>query len=391
MQTSSIPSKKTLHLVLKVFLSLFFLAAIIALIRDTASQGTDFYVFWRAAVSMLTGEPVYSTLRDGPMVIKYPPWTVSFFIPIGFLPFEAAKWVWGIIEVLCIAYTAKWVSDKGCVKTVWIPVLISFWGIWAVHALDGQCNVVVLAIALFAFNRIERPVYFGLLVWILSMKVFLLFALLGVPWKKATRNVVWKSFLPKFIFICILLTLPALWAHSRWDVFHLIKEWMSAASSGGVLFDSELIRARQNQGLPAAVLRVLEIPAKEKMWDFAVYFVLAGIFGGLFYKYAKKLGETEKWVTALALSAAIHPLAWFHMYVYVFPLACFATYSAFCIDRSFKMKLAAIVSILLMVILTKKTVFGFGDFLEIYSGKALGVVLAALVIILISHRSNRLT
>src|SRR3954463_8489117 len=156
-------------------LAVFVLGAI-ALVRDTYYNGHDFEVFWRAGGDLLQGRDPYSLDHERGMVFKYPPWTLPFFLPWSFLPLGAAKALWGVLEVFSLLAAFNWLKRHA--HATWRAIFfvgVAYWGLWAIHALDGQIALLLLALSLWLWPH-ESELSPGwrstALIWTLSMKVF---------------------------------------------------------------------------------------------------------------------------------------------------------------------------------------------------------------------------
>jgi hypothetical protein len=246
--------------------SVVFIVGAVALVRDTVYQGQDFEVFWKTARFVLGGNPAYDPSRDGAMVFKYPPWIIPAFFPFATLSLSFGKWIWGVIQVFSLAYSAYWLIQRGCRAWVVVGGVLLFWGVWAVHALDGQITVCVLALSLWAMEK-EGTARAVLLVWGLSVKIFSVFALIG-----ARRRIMSLSTVVVVCGSLSALSVPACLSEPSKNPINLVKNWSLAARSAGERFEDEKIRGRENQGFPALVLRMSGVPARESHFDLGVAF-----------------------------------------------------------------------------------------------------------------------
>ncbi|MGZ3697782.1 MAG: glycosyltransferase 87 family protein, partial [Bdellovibrionota bacterium] len=175
----------------------FFLVGGVALLRDTALQGQDFDVFWNTARHVLNGQPPYDLVRDGGMVYKYPPWTLPAFFPLAVFPLESARWIWAAIELASLTYVGFWLLRAGVKRVVLLTLYPLFWGIWAVHAMDGQVTLAILALVLWLQEQRTRSDALTIVKtgWALSFKVFTLFAALPLRRRFARTRVLALSVL----------------------------------------------------------------------------------------------------------------------------------------------------------------------------------------------------
>ncbi len=351
----------------------FLLLGAISMVRTTVAQGTDFDVFWRAARYTLQGQPLYSIVRDGGMIFKYPPWTLPFFIPLGMLPLEVSKWIWGAIEVASLVYVGHWLKAKMNVRSIVLySTLVSFWGLWIVHALDGQVTLPLLALAL-ACGPTQYPVrnslrFFPLALG-LSTKIFTVFPLLG--WKGHGRVV--APAIGLFVLL-ICLSIPAAMNQPSASFSSLARDWVAAATSSSTLLSAEQVRGRTNPGLPGYTLSLLGVPASQSSADVGLALFYGVLLGGLWRAISRRFEVQSQWLGWLALTPVVHPLPWWHLFVFTFPLATVA------LDRSLQTKkmgliLTALIGIFLIGVSTEKVWGPFGLFLEMNAAKSWGALI----------------
>ena len=254
----------------------------VSLVRSTASQGTDFEVFWRAANHVLSGEPLYLLSRDGGMVFKYPPWIVPFFFPLGLLPVWLAKWAWGGIEVASLALVIAWLRLRAHVRAgTLFAMLLAYWGLWAVHALDGQIVLPMLAVAL-GFRGATLP-RLTALATALSAKIFTVLPLVslvlpgGILGRASLRRLAMAGLSTLALFAA--LSIPAVLAQPDRSPASLFLDWKTAATTTSAGLGEHLVRGSRNPGLPGYILRTLEVPGRESSTDVRLALVLALVLG----------------------------------------------------------------------------------------------------------------
>ena len=352
----------------------------IALLRDTAYQGQDFEVCWKTAHHLLSGEPVYDLIRDGAMSFKYPPWIVPVFLPLGFLPLVAAKWIWGGIELLSLGYVIKWLLVRGYTPWVVAVTTLSFWGIWAVHFMDAQITLPMLALGLWSFEAQS----FLIATWTLSAKVFSLFSMFGFSKLKKQLDVKKCAIVGG---VLLVLSAPAVFVAPGHSIQSMVRSWSQSASSGGLLFDGEKVRGRDNQGMPALILRAIGIKAENTKADLFFSVLCALVLGAYWRMRSQQLSEDDRLIGWFALTAVIHPLAWFHFFVLAFPLA------VVCLDgviktRDRRMVITGIIALAMVCLMTRRTLGYAGERLEFYSIKTWGVLLFLDLIVML-RRSEK--
>ncbi len=352
--------------------------ASVALIRDTAYQGQDFSVFWKSARNLLEGRSLYDLGRDGAMVFKYPPWVAPLFIPLALLPLSVAKWVWGVMQILMLAYCVRWTRVR-VLETTWIwSVLVGFWGIWAVHAMDGQISLLILAGTLWAKER-ETWVSRLIALLLLSTKIFTLFALFGwlIPdWRRSGRQAIWKwtgtAALGALVFFALSLPANRFQPEGRGG-YSLLSSWSEAAGSGGAQFEDQKVRGRDNQGFPALLLRLTHVRADEAQWDLKCFLIFATVALAVLLGVEKYFGPDQVFAIGLGLTAIVHPLAWFHLFVFTYPLVVLALDGVAASRRTWALGVA-ICGAVAVSVLTRGVLGGAGVTLELLSIKSWGVV-----------------
>jgi hypothetical protein len=369
------PAGRKLRLGLAIFYAATFVAGGVALVRHTGFVGNDFILFWTAARAALDGQFPYAVQTGPGMVFKYPPWILPVLFPVALLPLATAKWVWGVLQVGCIAACVAWLLRRGCKWPVTFGVTLIFWGIWAVHALDGQITLLMLALALWCTEGLKPSSELGwrapVLLWAFSIKIFTVFGLLGI-YRPLRRWATWKR-LGTTALIFTALSVPAFWTAPDRNPREVVTAWLGSAGSGGDAL-GEKVRSRVNQGFPVMILRVLDVRASRTSMDVLAFLLVSLILGGIWSLASAGLGFPERWAGWLALTAAVHPLSWFHSFVLAYPLAVLA------LDRSVKRQAwfsvaLASAGILCVAVFTWRILGDVGHDLEEASIKSWGILL----------------
>lgn len=348
---------------LRAFCGLAGFVALVAMVRDTRYQGQDFEVFWRAGRAIREGLPLYDLARDGAMVFKYPPWIGALFVPFSLIDLEWAKWLWGLTQALSLVYVLRWTIQR---SDSWIRVILAafaFWGIWAVHALDGQISLPILALVLFSYGS-DSAAAVSTSLLALSTKIFTGIAVLGLG--KRLKNAKGWFFAAG---TALLLSLPAL--VNDGGVGSLFNSWKSAATSGKDAFGWKVI-GRDNQGIPALLIRLTGTENGSADLLFSVLSIL--VLGAVWIQSVRRKGldATANLAGWLALAAICHPLAWFHSFVFVFP-AC-----GLALGRARKAIELAVgfLAVICVGLITEKTLGAVGFAAEQMSIKSIGALLA---------------
>jgi hypothetical protein len=318
-------------------------AAMVAIYRDTYYNGWDFSVYYNSMVAAWSGVDPYTPGTDVGWNFKYPPWTIPFFLPLGLLPLQGAKALWGILQILCIIYSFRWLRRQGVSAAVCWVTSACFWFLFAYHALAGQFSLMMLALALFGFSKKGFWQTFAA-VWGLSAKMFTAFSLLG--YSKL------RPHLLKIAGAFAVLSLPALWLTPGHSLPRLLQSWLGSSNSSSAVMANDIVRGWRNQGLPAFFLKNGGVDRAHAWADLLAFILLAALAFYFWKPVSKKLSKPAAWAGWLALGAALHPLAWFHSFILAYPLAAFAVEEALPKKVALKQKIAAGLGVLFITVVT---------------------------------------
>ncbi len=306
--------------ILRTISNMILLIGAVSLVRSTVGQGTDFLVFWKAGRGMLQGTPVYDLYLGG-MIFKYPPWISPFFLPVSLFSFETAKWIWGLVGVGSLALVIRCLDQGlGVSRKVWFPLLCLYWGLWCIHALDGQIILPLLALGMWVMTTNSRAWPLAALAF--TAKIFTVFPFALLVLKSPHRFFRLKFILSTLVLLFCFTALPCyLSYHGDWAL--MFKIWHQAAVSGALALDPGLTRGSKNQSLTSYFCRILGISAANTGVEilFSISFYVASL--ALLYRKLKRLKEVEVWMIGLALTGVFHPLSWHHLHIWSFPLAAY--------------------------------------------------------------------
>lgn len=302
------------------------------LFRLSVHSASGFEVYWYAIHAWLAGQSPYaqySPVYQG-LVFKYPPWILPLFLPFAWISLEVSKWIWTLAQFLCIFYSMAWLRAKGLNLGLICLVSLMFWWIWLAHTHFGQVMVFLMAFAL--WTQVETKVPFksesklAVLTFLFTTKIFSLVSLLGVLKSLLkVRVVLYGLLLILGSHLLLLLVYPhASLQEAPALLANLYREWVHAASSGGVELGAEIVRGQQNHGFVAAILRKFDADATHVNLDVLVAGALALGFSFLWAHFSRDLRSEEKWSGWLTIGVIAHPLAWHHSFTLVFPLCAFS-------------------------------------------------------------------
>jgi uncharacterized membrane protein len=353
----------------KLLIGIILLVASVSLIRSAHSQGIDFEVFWKAARYLIEGNPLYSVSRDGGMVFKYPPWIATLFIPLGFLSLSAAKWVWGTVSVTSLLLIVRWLVVHFKIETkVWMMMLTAYWGLWIVHALDNQVVLPILAAALYLWE--PRPSYFRQIsmVYVLSTKIFTLFPILST-----IKNLRSSQFLGIAIMFFTVFSLPAIWNEPKHSAVSMFRSWSEAAVSAGTALNPTEVRGRRNPSLPGLVLRVAGVSPQNSKADVTLALIFCVAMGLVWYNVTRGFPDKVAWLGWLALTPVIHPLPWWHLYIFTFPMAVWVVQESLQSEKKYSIQLSGLF-IFLICCSTESFLGTPGVYLELALAKTWGTL-----------------
>lgn len=369
-------------------------AAAIRLIWAGWVDSMDFVVYWKAAQTWVQGtvSPYAYTATERGFVFKYPPFLLPLFLPFGWIDFGAAKILWSLLELGCIAYAWIWLRTNGVTKKVALMSLFLFWWIWLAHFFAGQFTLFLMASALWAMGNSEthRNRRLACVSMIFAAKVFSIFTLLGVRNRFWNRNFL-GSFFGLFLTAHLVLLLKSYfglydWTRALKTVLDYYPGWIRTAQSGGQELGAVVIRGQMNHGFTAGILRWAQVDVHRTSIDAIVAIVLFGIFGSIWELICRKIKtitSAEKWVGWLGVGLITHPLAWHHSFVLAFPLCTLS------LDRAIRSKNKKFITISILgflcigILIPNVIGMTLATPLELVSVKSWGVVFSALALVLV--------
>lgn len=375
--------KTWIRIVLVALALLGAMAGSARLFRAAWADSMDFHVYWKAAQAWAGHglSPYLYDASDRGFVFKYPPWILPFFLPFGFLSFEASKAIWALIGLFCIYYAVYRLVGFGVRPKAAIISAALFWWIWLGHIYSGQFTLILMATALWAAPKDSSPGRLGFLSIVFSAKVFSLVTLIG----KAREYLRWKPIAAAIGFLILLhaVVYGVFLAHGQWvGPIDLYRQWAQSASSGGQELGGAVVRGQMNHGFTAAILRAFRVDAKATYMDYAVAILLASILSVLWAWISRRLSSLESWVGWLGVGLIAHPLAWHHSFVLAYPL-CAVSLDRAMTSRNKKLITLSIFGMICIGILIPN-IFGMTLItpLELISIKSWGVCFSALSMVL---------
>jgi alpha-1,2-mannosyltransferase len=274
----------------------------------------DVEVYREAGVSVLTGRPVYAAMTEAPQLLPftYPPFAAVLAIPLAFVPFGVAGWLWTGLQVAATAGIVWYAGWRLIHRTgSWVPLTLALLTapmLWLHPVSDGirfgQVNAFMVLACLMDLRRprpgLLRRVPPGVLVGLaMSVKltpgVFVIHYLVNRRWREAATAV----------GTAVIVTVGA-WV--------LLPE-ASFAFWGGALQDPSRLgpnMGTSNQSLRGFLLRV----GPDGTAGTLVWLACVAVVGYLGYRLARRAylaGDSVSEVAVVGLMACLlSPVAWIH-------------------------------------------------------------------------------
>lgn len=279
----------------------------------------DVEVYRDAGVSILTGRPIYAAMTEAPQLLPftYPPFAALLAIPLAWVPFGVAGWLWTAAQVAAttaIVWYAGWrlIHRAG----PWVPLALAALVapmLWLHPVSDGirfgQVNAFMVLACLMDLRRprpgLLRHVPPGVLVGLaMSIKltpgVFVIHYLVNRRWREAATAV----------GTAVGVTLGA-WV--------LLPE-ASFAFWGGALQDPARLGPNfgtSNQSMRGFLLRV----GPEGLVGTAIWLVLVAVVGVFGFRLARRMWLRDDSIGEVAvvglLACLLSPVAWIHHFHWV--------------------------------------------------------------------------
>lgn len=308
-------------------LEFFALCAVVAFLAitlgaRTTSRGDDFLVFYRVAQRFWDGVPPYDQVTFGNMVFKYPPWILPFFLPFGFADAMTARTLWGLVEAsslvaIVVRLHRGFDGFPGVRPGVQAGFLLTLFALFGSHGLTGQITLLMLALAIWADPARASFRRFFFLVTALTAKLTSAF-----PLAYALRRKNLATSLLGVAALFVVLSLPVYFKSYDRHYGQMRSEWAAAMFSGTQDINSVRIgfTTREVQGLPSFLLRKIGLDEKQPVHVLFATFLSVVLIGGAWAWTSRRLPPRAQWVGWLALMPTVQPLAWFHVFLFVYPL-----------------------------------------------------------------------
>ncbi len=269
---------------------------------------SDFELFWRSTRNYLTLEPMYSATLNPLHPYKYPPWTTALFAPFALLPLGLAGPLFRLTLVGCLGVLFLRARRAHGELAASLP-LIGFWGIWSANLLPGQPNLYWMGLCLLGGSTLPGSLRFFTVFSALTGKIFHALALFEIP-----RDLLQARTILLALALAATLALPAVLAHGGFA--ELARAYAEASQGGAGALSGG------GYGLPTLVADFFGAPREDiRARLYALPFVLMLVWRVYRRISSLLLRDEDRFFALLALSVAVHPLAYSYTFALCYPFA----------------------------------------------------------------------
>lgn len=293
---------------------------------SAASQGgvRDFVAYWSAARLLLEGANPYSPAallllqrsagmtEPTPLIMWNPPWVLSLILPLGMMDFLASQFVWLLLNVVLVMFSAQWLLQlyggrESEIRSAWLLAFGFMPGMYSL--ILGQITPVVL---------------FGLTIFLLVIEgknrlhVSLALSLLAIK--------------PHVAYLFWLAVALWLWFNREWRILLGTASIIAIASLFPLLFDDQIYSHYIDVHRSGDYLKPLDLPAPSLRNVLIIFFgaegsvfeylpTLAGCAWLIFYwrHYRHKWIWKEQLPLLLLVSIATSPYSWTFDHIILLP------------------------------------------------------------------------
>ena len=194
---------------------------------SSSGVATDFVDFWAASRLLINGGNPFSPAEvlelqqsvgfrePKPLLMWNPPWTLSFILPIGILDYGLSQFVWLILHVFFVLFSAQrlWAIYSPTTRQPYLPWIAAFTLAPALMVLIiGQITPLVLLgiVGFLYFERKNQLIWAGVSTTVISIKPHLVFLFwIGLflwTWKQRQ----WRVACGALMAGTIIATIPAI-------------------------------------------------------------------------------------------------------------------------------------------------------------------------------------
>lgn len=303
------------RIVLIVLLLVFFLLIYVFWVRKDMS---DFGVCYQGGKRILEGETLYR-VSDGHLQYKYSPPSAVFFSLLALLPYEAAKFIWYLSElvflylILILSYKIlpTRLKKRGTIIVFSLLILAKF---YAREIELGQVNIhIILVLTLMLLAVLSHKDVLAGLWWGLTL-FFKPYALVFLPYFLLKRRFMLVA--TGIVATILGLFSPVVFYGFKGNIA-VLKEWFTSLSRS----TSPLLATFDNASLHSFFLNILP----DQKTEFALVFIICAsllislsFLGMMFLGKREALEKPEvlEFAFLFILIPLLSPLGWYYNYLY---------------------------------------------------------------------------
>lgn len=279
---------------------------------------SDFGVCYQGGERIINGETLYR-ISDGHLQYKYSPASAVFFSLFTLFPYEVAKYIWYLLELIFL-FLSLFISydilpskqkKKGLVLIFSFLVLVKFFG----REIElGQVNIfifflfIMMVKALLNKNDIKGGLFLGFSL------IFKPYGLVFLPYFILKKR--FKPIASGFGTVIIGLILPMIFYGLRGNIV-VLKEWQKTLSQS----TPGLIDQYDNASIFAFFLKIVPDESRELAF---IFIICSGLLIAFSFLWMMILGKKEnmnkpevlEYSFLFVLIPLFSPLAWYYNYLY---------------------------------------------------------------------------
>lgn len=368
-------SNKTRNILLLILVFLFFSFVYQYFVKKDMS---DFGVCYQGGERIINGETLYR-VSDGHLQYKYSPASAVFFSLFTLFPYEVAKYIWYLSELIFL-FLSLFISydilpskqkKKGLVLIFSFIVLVKFIG----REIElGQVNIFIFFLlitmvkALLNKNDVKGGLFLGLSL------IFKPYGLVFLPYFILKKK--FKPIASGFGTVIIGLILPMIFYGLRGNIV-VLREWQKTLSQS----TPGLIDHYDNASIFSLFLKIVPDESRELAF---IFIICSGLLIAFSFLWMMILGKKEninkpevlEYSFLFVLIPLFSPLAWYYTYLYsILAIVFLINY----IDKFPKVLKYLLIANLIIIGGSLREVLGKGAF-RFYTGYSL-VVISYLIVL----------
>lgn len=368
-------SNKTRNILLLILVFLFFSFVYQYFVKKDMS---DFGVCYQGGERIINGETLYR-VSDGHLQYKYSPASAVFFSLFTLFPYEVAKYIWYLSELIFL-FLSLFISydilpskqkKKGLVLIFSFIVLVKFIG----REIElGQVNIfiffllIMMVKALLNKNDVKGGLFLGLSL------IFKPYGLVFLPYFILKKR--FKPIASGFGTVIIGLILPMIFYGLRGNIV-VLREWQKTLSQS----TPGLIDHYDNASIFSLFLKIVPDESRELAF---IFIICSGLLIAFSFLWMMILGKKEnmnkpevlEYSFLFVLIPLFSPLAWYYNYLYsILAIVFLINY----IDKFPKVLKYLLIANLIIIGGSLREVLGKGAF-RFYTGYSL-VVISYLIVL----------